>query len=191
MAKPSKLAKEHNITAAEELEIREVFELFEETRKGEKEKVIPIGDVRRAMKCVPFRVDALPGANAGSRRALGIAPGPDELEEFISILDPDEEGFAVYSSFVAICALKFHTRTRTSDSHAKEVDEAFALFTSSSGEGRITLATLKRVARTLKEDVDEELMRRMISEANGGAGVTKGVEKDEFEAIMRRAGVWR
>ncbi|CAL3972061.1 unnamed protein product [Diplocarpon coronariae] len=171
--RPSKLAKEHNITAAEELEIKEAFEIFQESRKGEKEKVIPIGDVRRAMK------------------ALGIAPDPDELEEFISILDPDEEGFAVYSSFVAICALKFHNRTRTSDSHAKEVDEAFQLFTGSGGEGKITLATLRRVAKLLKEDVDDELMRRMILEANGGAGVAKGVEKDEFEGIMRKAGVWR
>ncbi|PBP17772.1 calmodulin, partial [Diplocarpon rosae] len=171
--RPSKLAKEHNITAAEELEIKEAFEIFQESRKGEKEKVIPIGDVRRAMK------------------ALGIAPEPDELEEFISILDPDEEGFAVYSSFVAICALKFHNRTRTSDSHAKEVDEAFQLFTGSGGEGKITIATLRRVAQLLREDVDEELMRRMILEANGGAGVAKGVEKDEFESIMRKAGVWR
>ncbi len=124
-------------------------------------------------------------------RALGIAPSPDELEEFISILDPEEEGFAVYSSFVAICALKFHNRTRTSDSHAQEVDEAFSLFTNGGGEGKITLATLKRVAKALKEDVDEELMRRMIVEANGGAGVAKGVEKDEFEGVLRKAGVWR
>jgi len=50
--RPSKLAKEHNITAAEESEIKEAFSIFEETRKGEKEKVIPIEDVRRAMKYV-------------------------------------------------------------------------------------------------------------------------------------------
>lgn len=87
--------------------------------------------------------------------------------------------------------MKFHNRTRTSDSHAQEVDEAFALFTNGGGEGKITLATLKRVAKALKEDVDEELMRRMILEANGGAGVAKGVERDEFEGVMRKAGVWR
>jgi hypothetical protein len=31
----------------------------------------------------------------------------------------------------------------------------------------------------------------MILEANGGGGVSKGVERGEFEVIMRRAGVFR
>lgn len=92
---------------------------------------------------------------------------------------------------MAICALKFHNRERTSDSHTQEVDEAFSLFTSGGGEGKITIATLKRVAKALKEDVEEDLLRDMILEANGGAGVGKGVERDEFEGVMRRAGVWR
>jgi Ca2+-binding EF-hand superfamily protein len=85
-----------------------------------------------------------------------------------------------------------HNRTRTSDSHAQEVDEAFKLFSAGGGEGKITLATLKRVAKALKlEEATDEVMRDMILEANGGAGVGKGVEKDEFEVIMRKAGVWR
>jgi len=170
--RPSKLAKEHNITAAEESEIKEAFSIFEETRKGEKEKVIPIEDVRRAMK------------------ALGIPPTAEENEEFTQILDPDGDGFALYSSFVAICALKFHSRSRTSDSHTKEVDEAFKMF-NPKGDGKITLATLRRVASVLKEEVDDELLRRMILEANGGAGVAQGVDRHEFEGIMRRAGIWR
>jgi hypothetical protein len=48
-ARQSKLAKEHNITNEEENEIKEAFALFAEEKKGEKEGVIPIGDVRRAM----------------------------------------------------------------------------------------------------------------------------------------------
>jgi hypothetical protein len=48
-ARQSKLAKEHNITNEEENEIKEAFALFTEEKKGEKEGVIPIGDVRRAM----------------------------------------------------------------------------------------------------------------------------------------------
>lgn len=39
--------------------------------------------------------------------------------------------------------------------------------------------------------VTEELLRDMILEANGGAGVGRGVRKDEFDGVMRRAGVWR
>jgi hypothetical protein len=47
--KQSKLAKEHGITGIEEQEIKEAFELFAKKMKGEQERVIPIGDVRRAM----------------------------------------------------------------------------------------------------------------------------------------------
>jgi Ca2+-binding EF-hand superfamily protein len=52
----SKLAKEHNITSEEEHEIREAFSLFSYAKKGEKEGVIPIGDVRRAMMYVFLHV---------------------------------------------------------------------------------------------------------------------------------------
>ncbi|KAI8951373.1 hypothetical protein F4801DRAFT_545322 [Xylaria longipes] len=45
----SKLAKEHNISAREEREIKEAFALFAEPMDGEKEGVIPTKDVRRAM----------------------------------------------------------------------------------------------------------------------------------------------
>ena len=65
------------------------------------------------------------------------------------------------------------------------------MFASSGGEDKITLSTLKRVARALKEEVDEDVLRDMILEANGGAGVGRGVDKEEFEGVMRRAGVWR
>lgn len=87
--------------------------------------------------------------------------------------------------------MKIHARTRNSDTHAKEVNEAFELFTKGAAEGKITLSTLKRIANDLKEEVGDDLLRDMILEANGGAGVGKGVEKDEFEEVLRRAGVWR
>ncbi|KAH7632976.1 hypothetical protein B0T09DRAFT_406536 [Sordaria sp. MPI-SDFR-AT-0083] len=196
----SKLAKENNITAQEEAEIKEAFSLFAEPMDGEKEGVIPIGDVRRAMI------------------ALGIPPKTNhELREFTSILDPEDEGFATYPSFLAICAIKLSSRDRTSEAHMREVDEAFALFVGRSVEEIeqiynddhdneeeeeypeeqqekpvIILAHLKRVAAVLKEEnVTDELLRDMILEANGGAGVGRGVRREEFDGVMRRAGVWR
>lgn len=173
----------------------------------------------------------------GKSRALNIPPTPPELAEFVSILDPEDEGFADYSSFVAICALKMHQQAEDQDqeAHEQEVDEAFRLFltppasgapskgshgadysregssalggsrgggdswisnaSSQAGGGDrekvITIANLKRIAAILKEDVDDQLLRDMILEANGGAGVGRGVKKDEFEVVMRKAGVWR
>ena len=54
----SKLAKENEISGAEENEIKEVFHLFsakQEGFEGEKEGVIPRGDVRKALVyvCLP------------------------------------------------------------------------------------------------------------------------------------------
>jgi hypothetical protein len=131
--------------------------------------------------------------------ALGIPPSSkDELNEFISILDPDSDGYATYEPFFAICALKFHARSDSDDddqnvqsaAHRAQLDEAFRLFTNNQ-DGPITLAHLRRVAAVLKEDVDEELLKDMILEANGGAGVARGVQIDEFDGVMRSAGVWR
>lgn len=142
----------------------------------------------------------LPGpANvSGATRALGIPPTDRaELQEFLSILDPEDDGYATYEPFFAVCALKFHARDDSS--RDAELAEAFRLFTNNaaSGEGGgddggpITLAHLRRVAAVLKEDVDEEVLKDMILEANGGAGVARGVRLDEFDQVMRSAGVWR
>ncbi|KAF5974516.1 hydroxyacylglutathione hydrolase [Fusarium coicis] len=169
----SKLAKEHNVTAQEEGEIREAFSLFAEPMDGEKHGVLPIDDVKSALI------------------ALGVPPSSHaELKEFISILDPENDGYATFEPFFAICALKFHTREHDSDAHRAEVEEAFRLFTNGQ-DGPITLAHLRRVAAVLKEDVDEELLKDMILEANGGVGVARGVGVEEFDGVMKSAGVWR
>lgn len=72
----------------------------------------------------------------------------------------------------------------------EEVEQAYNLFTNGT-KGPITMGMLKRVAAALKEDVSDDLLRDMILEANGGAGVGQGVGRDEFANVMRRAGVWR
>lgn len=70
------------------------------------------------------------------------------------------------------------------------MEEAFRLFTNNQ-DGPITLPMLKRVAAVLKEEVDEEVLKDMILEANGGGGVARGVQIDEFDGVMKAAGVWR
>ena len=71
-----------------------------------------------------------------------------------------------------------------------EIDEALRLFTK--GMNRpISLHDLRDVARTLKEDVDESVLRAMILEANGNKGVNRGVGRDEFAELGARAGVFR
>lgn len=100
---------------------------------------------------------------------------------------------------MAIAALKL--QSQDDDAREEEVHEAFRLFIGapkgreggSEREQRITLGTLKRVARELKleGELKEEILKDMILEANGGAGVERGVKVGEFEEVMRRAGALR
>lgn len=76
----------------------------------------------------------------------------------------------------------------------EEVIAAFQLFTKG-GTGPITLPHLRRVAKELKEDVSDELLRDMILEANGEMEGSrdawrKGVGIEDFEGVMKRAGVF-
>merc|ERR1712000_497807 len=104
---------------------------------------------------------------------------------------PIDDVNAPYEPFFAICALKFHARaSNDTDAHREAVEEAFRLFTNNQ-DGPITLPMLKRVAAVLKEEVDEEVLKDMILEANGGGGVARGVQIDEFDGVMKAAGVWR
>ena len=172
------MARENDITASEESEVKEAFHLFSVPVaeldvggfEGEKEGVMPTPDVRRALV------------------ALGIPPASkSEMTEIVDTLDPDSEGYVPYASFVAICALKLHSRTSASQS--AEIEAAYHLFTAG-GNGPITVAHLKRVAKELKEDVRDERLKDMILEANGGSGVGKGVGIEDFEGVMKRAGVF-
>ena len=173
-ARQSKLAKEHNISAAEELEIKEAFSLFAAPHPDYpsiKEGAIPSSAVRRVLT------------------ALGTPPSSaDELRELLEAVDPDDSGYVPYDHFVAIAALKLSGRSE--DDRQEEIEAAFNLFTGKDGSERITLTALKRVARELKEDVDDQLLKDMINEANGGSGMHQGVDLSEFEGVMRRAGVF-
>lgn len=124
--------------------------------------------------------------------ALGLTPSAPELDEYLEILDPEGEGFTSYESFLAVAALKMRSKDGQEDEEEKsrEVEDGYKLFTNGS-EGPITVNHLKRIAKVLREDVPEEVLRDMILEANGGGGVGKGVSRREFGEVMGRAGVFR
>ncbi|WEW61027.1 hypothetical protein PRK78_006516 [Emydomyces testavorans] len=171
----SRLAKENDITAEQETEIKEAFHLFAATEvsddneeyASEKEGVIKTQDVRRALA------------------ALGLPPASQsELSSILSAVDPSRTGYVCYEPFLSVCALKLHSRTE--DAISEEVEHAYQLFTRGT-DGPILLSHLRRVARDLKEDVSEELLRDMIREANGGEGLHAGVNIEQFRDVMRRA----
>lgn len=92
-----------------------------------------------------------------------------------------------YSNFVAVCAIKINSRSE--ESKQEEASDAFRLFTRGT-DGPITMQHLRRIAKELKEEVSDEMLRNMILEANGGAGVSRGVGLDDFHNVMTRAGVF-
>ncbi|EFW19437.1 hypothetical protein D8B26_007670 [Coccidioides posadasii str. Silveira] len=177
-ARLSKLAKENDITAEEETEIKEAFRLFivddlpsdAEEYADEEEGVIQTENVRRALV------------------ALGLPPqSQSELNSILSAVDPSRTGYVCYEPFLSVCALKLHARTE--EAISQEVEHAYHLFTRGT-DGPILLSHLRRVARELKEEVSDELLRDMIREANGGEGLHAGVNVDQFKDVMKRAGVF-
>ncbi|KAL6709177.1 hypothetical protein ACN47E_001993 [Coniothyrium glycines] len=191
----SKLAKENGLTAAQEEEIREAFGLFAVQHpeyEDSKEGVLRRDDVRRCLI------------------SLNLSPSKSDLPSILSTIDPLNTGYVSFSAFISYAAIAMHSKEDSDDSDAandsddpktttyhsassaEEVAAAYALFTHGAA-GPITIAHLRRVARELREDVSDEVLRDMILEANGGVrgkkGDVGGVSVEEFESVMTRAGL--
>jgi Ca2+-binding EF-hand superfamily protein len=142
-------------------------------------------------------------------RSLNLGPDKSELPSILSTIDPINTGFVEFVPFLSYAAIAIHTKGDSAadededdeyddqylqESDIEEVKAAFTLFTHG-GPGPITLAHLRRVANELKEDVPDDVLRDMISEANGGvkgkgkARDVGGVGLEEFESVMKRAGL--
>ncbi|RMZ76004.1 hypothetical protein DV738_g5195, partial [Chaetothyriales sp. CBS 135597] len=166
----SKLAKDNDISAEEEAEIKSAWSLFKlddaEGYEDEKEGVIETKDLQKALV-------------------------KQDLDEFVEILDPEGEGYVTYAHFVELCALQL--KNKSAETRDEEVEEAFTLFTqgTTTGGGTITLQHLRNVARLLKEEVGDDVLKAMILEANGGQPVATGVDIQHFREVMVRAGVFQ
>ncbi|KAL7266930.1 hypothetical protein RUND412_010500 [Rhizina undulata] len=162
----SKDASDLDISAEEEAEIREAWEIFLHEELSEKagEEVIQTGDVRRVLI------------------ALGVEPSREELKDILETVDPEGEGFVTYPALLQVAVLKLQYRDTE-----KELIEAFHLFTD--GYDRpIRLDDLRRVAGKIKADVTDEQLRDMLMEACTKE-IGMGVDLKDFETVMRKAGV--
>jgi Ca2+-binding EF-hand superfamily protein len=171
----SKLAKDNDISADEEAEIQEAFSLFatKDTQSKNKEGTIASSDVRRCLI------------------ALNTPPSDaEELQEILDTVDPDGSGWVTYEHFVAVAALKLRAKHEDPEAMSEEVMKAYQLFTK--GQDReITLNDLRRVARELREDIPDNVLKDMMREATSGeVPAHGGVSVDQFEDVMKRAGVF-
>ena len=108
------------------------------------------------------------------------------MRELIDAVDDD--GYTTYPRYMEVCALRIHSRT--DESKLEEVEAAYKLFTRGA-DGPINIHHLRRVAKELRENISDEILRNMILEANGGAGVNRGVGIEDFQGVMTRAGVFQ
>lgn len=136
--------------------------------------------------------------------SLNLAPDKSEIPSILATIDPLDTGFVEFVPFLSYAAIAMHNKEAGSDegedddedyeaeNNAEEVGAAYRLFTHGSA-GPITIAHLRRVAKELREDVPDDILKDMILEANGGAkGKGRdvgGVSLEEFESVMRRAGL--
>ncbi|KXT10625.1 hypothetical protein AC579_6626 [Pseudocercospora musae] len=167
----SKLAKENDISADEEAEIREAFDLFA-SQDDNKDGQISRNDVRRCL----IALNAPPANTA-------------DLQELLEVADPEDSGWVPFEHFLPVAALQLNRVKGEADEERQqeEVDKAYALFVN--GQDRpITIADLKRISKELREDVPDNVLKDMIREATGGS--LGGVSKENFESVMRRAGVF-
>lgn len=129
------------------------------------------------------------------------------MPSILATIDPLDTGFVDFVPFFSYAAIAMLSKEQGSDndddeddeykayqeeSNAEEVAAAYRLFTHGA-PGPITIAHLRRVAKELREDVPDDVLRDMILEANGGV---KGKSKDvgavnleDFENVMKRAGL--
>jgi Ca2+-binding EF-hand superfamily protein len=139
-----------------------------------------------------------------SYSSLNLAPEKSELPSILETIDPLNTGFVEFEPFFSYAAIAMHSKEAGSDedmdddddsnfqgeSNAEEVSAGYQLFTHG-GAGPITLGHLRRVAKELREDVPDEVLRDMILEANGGVrGKGKdvgGVSLEEFESVLKGA----
>ncbi|KAF2762765.1 hypothetical protein EJ05DRAFT_481652 [Pseudovirgaria hyperparasitica] len=208
----SKLAKENNITDAQVHEITEAFNLFatrapieqaeHDHDEEDADEVLGTGRRRRKGKGKAKEVEAEEALRREDVRrcliALNLSVSSRELPELFETLDPTETGYITFGPFLAYAALLLNNRpddgsdAEQEEAQDEEIEHAWQLFTHGH-DGPITMAHLKLVARELKEEVPDEVLKDMILVANGDQGnngVKKGVKRDEFVGVMRRAGVF-
>lgn len=156
-----KLAKEHDLDESDVREVREAFDLV-------------AGDSST------IRISAVPSAMS----ALGLDVTAEEsraiTEHLKTSLSESEHDGVPFEMFLDVVAVKMSDRDK-----ASEVDRAFDLFDPNC-TGSITLHDLRRIAKTLGEEIKEDDLLSMLEEAGNGNGINKA----QFEEVMGRAGMW-
>ncbi|KAL7062640.1 hypothetical protein AAHC03_01020 [Spirometra sp. Aus1] len=109
-------------------------------------------------------------------RALGFHPSRDELRALCSKYDPDKKGTIDFSGFLTLLSNKM-----LEEDAKEDLVRAFRLF-DIKDRGYITFQDLRKVSKTLDEDLHDEDLQEMIEKADrNGDGV---VDEEEFMQMI-------
>lgn len=115
-------------------------------------------------------------------RALGFEPKKEEIKRMIADIDKDGTGKISFADFQQLMTVKMAEK----DSN-EEILKAFRLFDDDE-TGKISFKNLKRVAKELGENLNDEELQEMIEEADlDGDGE---VNEDEFLRVMKKTSLY-
>lgn len=115
-------------------------------------------------------------------RALGFEPKKEEIKRMIAEIDKNGTGKITFTDFQQLMTVKMAEK----DSN-EEILKAFRLFDDDE-TGKISFKNLKRVAKELGENLNDEELQEMIEEADlDGDGE---VNEEEFLRVMKKTSLY-
>lgn len=115
-------------------------------------------------------------------RALGFEPKKEEIKRMIADVDKEGTGKISFVDFQQLMTVKMAEK----DSN-EEILKAFRLF-DDDDTGKISFKNLKRVAKELGENLNDEELQEMIEEADlDGDGE---VNEEEFLRVMKKTSLY-
>ncbi|GAB6029229.1 Centrin-1 [Chamberlinius hualienensis] len=155
-----KMSLKPDITEEQKSDIKAAFDIFDLEGKG----VIQTKDLKVAM------------------RSLGFEPKKEEVKKIISKIDAKQTGLIKYEDFLNLISNKMVEKGAS-----EEILKAFCLFDDDQ-TGKISFKNLKRVSEQLGENLTEEELQEMITEADkDGDGE---ISKEEFLRIMKKTSLY-
>lgn len=149
-----------DLTEEQKTDIKEAFNLFDTEATG----LIDTKELKVAI------------------RALGFEPKKEEIKRMIAEVDKDGTGKITFADFQQLMTVKMAEK----DSN-EEILKAFRLFDDDE-TGKISFKNLKRVAKELGENLNDEELQEMIEEADlDGDGE---VNEEEFLRVMKKTSLY-
>jgi Ca2+-binding EF-hand superfamily protein len=152
-----------------EKEMKEVNNAFDMNRLSEDDEVLNADGVRTAM------------------RSMGFEPRGDEIKRLMKKFANKKSGNVTRNGFHKIMAYKYCTTPLRDNRSNDEISRVFNLL-DLDRTGLITLDNLKSISKELNEELTEEDLREMISEADQDGDFK--INKDEFHNIMKKTSLY-